>query len=299
MYVSNPPFAPLLAAAFQRLPYSILVYDLYPDVLVQHGVVDKNSFVATRWARRNQRVFGQADKVFTLSESMRTALRPYFIDNAAFQEKTVIIPNWADTDMVKPISRQSNNFLKNNALEENFIVLYSGNMGITHPLETLLDVAEKLIHQPDIVFVLIGNGAKRADLEKSATERQLSNVRFMPYQPFDQLSHSLSAADLNVIALDKAAATASVPSKTYYALAAGCALLAIGEAHSEVAQLIEQEQIGATYSQDDIDGIAQFILAMKNEHHTLQAMRERSSAAASHYTPLNAQQYPANWPSVK
>jgi glycosyltransferase involved in cell wall biosynthesis len=295
LYVSNPPFAPLLAPAF-RHRYAILVYDLYPDVLVNHGMLRADGLFARRWARRNLRSFEGADIVFTLSDNMKTALRPYFFSEKTWAKKSVVIPNWADTNLIKPIPKLENKFLKANDLLEKFVVLYSGNMGVTHPLETLLNVAERLRQQRDIVFVFIGDGAKRPDLERRAQAQQLDNVRFLPYQPFDQLSHSLSAADLNVIALDKAAASASVPSKTYYALAAGCALLAITEPTSEVSQLIEEHQLGAHFTQEQAADIARYIQTAQADPARLAATRQRAAQAAQQFTPRNAAYYADHWP---
>lgn len=139
LLVSNPPlnvFVPLVT----RKKYSYIVYDLYPDSLFSQGFIKKNSIIGRWWIKKTKKVFSNAECVFTLSEDMRSAVAQY-VD----VEKIKVIYNWVHTEHIKPIEKIDNIFLKEHHLEDKFIVLYSGNMGMTHDIDILVDVAKNLL----------------------------------------------------------------------------------------------------------------------------------------------------------
>jgi glycosyltransferase involved in cell wall biosynthesis len=297
LYVSNPPFGPLLAPLF-KMPYAILIYDLYPDILIHTGTLGTKSPVVRWWSRRNRKVFDRAEIVFTLSNSMRDAILPYFSDPKTGLGKIKVIANWADNQHIVPVPKSENPFLTTNGMEGKFIVLYSGNMGSTHPLEVLITVAEALKQHSEILFLFIGEGVKKTILEQLVKEKNLQNVAFLPLQPFDQIHFSLSAADLNVIALEENAASSSVPSKTYSALAAGSALLGITGQDSEVATLIEETKAGRSFRPTETEAIAEFILRMRAEPALCARYKNNALKASELFTPANAALYFETWSSL-
>jgi glycosyltransferase involved in cell wall biosynthesis len=139
-----------------------------------------------------------------------------------------------------------------------FVVLYSGNIGRAHDVTTLVEATKLLAPRTDIAFVFQGDGAKRAEL--ALATRGLPNVRFVPYQPREKLSESLSAADLHLITLAPNVLGLLEPSKLYGIMAAGRPSVYVGPPRSEVARTIQAEKIGACVENGDAAGLANAIL---------------------------------------
>lgn len=283
--VSNPPlnvFVPL----FTRKKFSFIVYDLYPDSLFSQGFVKRNSFLGRWWMTKNKQIFAKADCVFTLSEDMKKAVAQYVAE-----DKIKIVYNWAHNEHMRPIDKKENVFLADLKLQDKFIVLYSGNMGMTHDVDMLVDVADRLKENKTIHFLFIGEGAKKPIVEAKVARYRLENCSVLPYQPLEVLPYSMGAADLAVVTTDAKQSGLSVPSKTYTYLATGAALLCLAEENTELARLTRERRIGRCFVSQDLDGIAGYILQMVSDRRLLQEYKDNSRKASLRYTPENAQKY--------
>ena len=283
--VSNPPlnvFVPI----FTRKKYSFIVYDLYPDSLFSQGFVKRSSFLGRWWMTKNKQIFAKADCVFTLSEDMKKAVAQYVAE-----DKIKIVYNWAHNEHIRPIDKKENVFLADLKLQDKFIVLYSGNMGMTHDIDVLVDVADRLKENDKIHFLFIGEGAKKAVVEEKVARYGLKNCSVLPYQPLEVLPFSMGAADLAVVTTDAKQSGLSVPSKTYTYLATGAALLCLAEENTELARLTRERRIGRCFVSQDLDGIAGYILQMVSDRRLLQEYKDNSRKTSLMYTPENAQQY--------
>lgn len=283
--VSNPPlnvFVPL----FTRKKFSFIVYDLYPDSLFSQGFVKRNSFLGRWWMTKNKQIFAKADCVFTLSEDMKKAVAQYVAE-----DKIKIVYNWAHNEHIRPIDKKENVFLTDLKLQDKFIVLYSGNMGMTHDIDVLVDVADRLKENEKIHFLFIGEGAKKAVVEEKVARYGLKNCSVLPYQPLEVLPYSMGAADLAVVTTDAKQSGLSVPSKTYTYLATGAALFCLAEDNTELARLTRERRIGRCFVSQDLGGIAGYILQMVSDRRLLQEYKDNSRKTSLMYTPENAQQY--------
>lgn len=283
--VSNPPlnvFVPL----FTRKKFSFIVYDLYPDSLFSQGFVKRNSFLGRWWMTKNKQIFAKADCVFTLSEDMKKAVAQYVAE-----DKIKIVYNWAHNEHMRPIDKKENVFLADLKLQDKFIVLYSGNMGMTHDVDMLVDVADRLKENKTIHFLFIGEGAKKPIVEAKVARYGLENCSVFPYQPLEVLPYSMGAADLAVVTTDAKQSGLSVPSKTYTYLATGAALLCLAEENTELARLTRERKIGRCFVSQDLGGIARYILQMVSDRRLLQEYKDNSRKTSLMYTPENAQQY--------
>ena len=106
-------------------------------------------------------------------------------------------------------------------MQNKFIVQYSGNIGVTHNVETLIEIAELLKDNTDILFQIIGRGPRKSKLENLVKEKNLPNCVFLPFQTDDMFPYSLSAADVGVVILDETTSKGSVPSKSYNLMSYG------------------------------------------------------------------------------
>lgn len=249
---TDPPLLGVLGAILKRWHGCKLMYylqDLYPEVGIilgklRPGVVTSLLHTATQIGLRS------ADRVVVLGSDMRDRVIARGID----AEKIDIVPNWADTDLIQPSSRPSP-LQKQWSPHANFVVMYSGNLGLSQNLEPLLDVAEKFRDEP-VDFVLVGEGAAKEQLRQRSERAGLVNVRFLPYQPKDRLAESLGAADLHFIPLRRGLAGAIVPSKLYGILAAGVPYVAAVDTESETARVTAETGAGLVIPPDSAPALA-------------------------------------------
>ncbi len=123
------------------------------------------------------------------------------------------IPNFVDTDQLHPSDRMTD-YRAELGIGDAPVVLYAGNVGLSQSLDLVLGAARRC---PDVVFVINGDGAARPALETAAAD--LSNVRFVGYQPIERLPEVLASGDVHVVPLRAGLGDVSVPSKTYSSLA--------------------------------------------------------------------------------
>lgn len=281
MYVTNPPIS-YLASLVLKNPFSIIVYDTYPDALRNIGIKQGN-WLYNLWSKWNRKLFKKAKCIYTLSEGMADQLSTY-VDRECIE----VIPLWPASESFTPIEKEYNPFIKEHGLQDKFVVLYSGNMGYTHNVETLIEVANFLKSENNIHFLLIGDGKKKVELVRMAKEKQLDNCTFMDYQPFDVLPYSLASADLGVVTLNEETALTSVPSKTFNLLAVGAPLLCIAPKKSEIALIVAKYNNGLVCSATEPQIIADFIVSIANDKQKQKQMSLRSLQAAKEYTKENA-----------
>ncbi len=283
--VSNPPlnvFIPL----FTRKKYSILIYDLYPDSLVSQRFVKKDSFLAKWWAKQNKKVFAKAAHVFTISDDMKDAVAQY-----VEKEKILVIYNWAHNEHLQPIPKEQNAFLKEHGLQDKFIVLYSGNMGMTHDIDIIVDVAERLRMRDDICFLFIGEGAKKPLIEQKIQEYSLENCLILPFQPLEVLPYSMGAADVAVVTTDANQTGLSVPSKTYSYLSVGAALLCLADKQSELGRMMNEHHVGRCFDRHEIEEMSSYLEEMADNKVVAEEYRMNSRRLSLDYTPENARAY--------
>ncbi|RPA66597.1 glycosyltransferase WbuB [Cyclobacteriaceae bacterium YHN15] len=280
--VSNPPFAPLIPL-FCSNAYKILIYDIYPDALVEFGYLNKGSFLIKRWEKANRKVFASAQKVYTLTEGM--ALRVSHYVNI---EKIQVVPIWTDNAFLKPIPKGKNPFIKEMGWQGKFIVLYSGNLGKSHPVEILVELA-KQCKEPEIHFVIIGGGDKYEMLRQMIQDFDLSNMELLPWQPTEKLPHTLTAADLALVTLSEESAELSIPSKTFNLMSVGVPVLGIAPSDSALAELIKSEKIGQNFDKNKVDEILDFIISMYKNPDLREKLIENILTCSSKFGPENAE----------
>lgn len=301
LVVSNPPLAPLLAPLARR-PFSLLLYDLYPQVLAQLQPQHPMqrwllSLVVRLWEQANRIVFARAERVFTLSEAMAGELRPAFASDAIWRSKVVVIPPWADTTHLRPIPPANNPFRRLHGLDGRLLVVYSGNLGFTHPLEPLVEAAGRL--KGSVQVLVIGTGPKRGGLEQLACQLKLAPqaLRFLDPLSRDQLPFGIAAAALAVVALDGPAAAASLPSKTFTALACGTPLLVLAPLDSALSALVRKHGCGVVVSPgpNAASELVAVITALADDPERRSELAAAALSASHHFTPMNADLLVEEW----
>ncbi len=178
-------------------------------------------------------------------------------------DKIHVIHNWADHTRIQPKTKDQNWFAQDHGFDQIFTVLYSGNMGRCHDIETLHETICLLRDQP-IRFLFIGGGAKREILEKQVKEAGLTNICFLPYQEWENLPYTLTACDLSLVTISKGMEGLVVPSKLYSSLAIGRPVAAICESHSYLVNILSDANCGQTFINGDAQGLANYILTLSH-----------------------------------
>jgi glycosyltransferase involved in cell wall biosynthesis len=236
--------------------------------------------------RSNRKMFNNAAHVFTLSDGMKDQLK--YISR---HEQVKVVPVWTNTTFFSDISRQKNIFIKNNQLEGKFIVGYSGNLGKTHPVEKILEIAEYLKENKDIQFLIIGGGEKKEALQKIQRAKQLPNLKILDFQETKIFPHVLASMHIGVVTLETNAKDLSVPSKTFDLMSAGKPILSIAGKDSELATIITTNQIGQNFDEKaSIKEMAAYILKLKRNLDIYAEISRNSKENSLRYTQENAKQ---------
>ncbi|NET50466.1 MAG: glycosyltransferase family 4 protein [Merismopedia sp. SIO2A8] len=286
LVTTAPPFMPIVAYLAYRLlgiPYVCVLYDLYPDIATQLGVIPPNHWITRLWHRLNQSIWTSAQQIIVLSDSMKERVIANCPDLPA--SNISVIHSWADPNHIQPRPKHSNWFAREHELVHRFTVLYSGNMGRCHDIETIVDAMQYLKHEP-IQFVFIGGGAKQPMLEKQVATLGLANVRFLPYQSKEDLPFSLTACDLALVSVSEEMGELVAPSKLYSALASGRPIAAICSPNSYLNPLIATAGCGATFANGQGKKLADYIAYLNSDR----TMAKRLGAAGrqymeTHFTP--------------
>lgn len=226
----------------RRGPLVFNIQDIFPDAAVETGAITNRRIIAVAsWLERFS--YRRAAAVTVLSDDLH--------DNVAAKlprsrrDRVHVIPNFVDTAFIQPGPRLTT-YRTEHDIGAEPVVMYAGNVGFSQSLELLLAAAAEL---PDVTFVINGDGAARASLEQQAG--QLSNIRFVGYQPKERLPEVLASADVHVVPLRAGLGNVSVPSKTYSILAAGRPVLAAIDPGTEVPRMIRAAGAGVVVPPDD------------------------------------------------
>jgi hypothetical protein len=238
------------------------------------------------WSALNRRSFRKAWRVFTISEPMADVLSKY-MDRG----RLIVHPIWSIFQENARIADADNPFIEMHSLANKFVVQYSGNIGVTHNVEALIDVAERLKGNEQILFQIIGRGPRQPLIERLIGERGLRNVQMLPFQPDEMFPYSLSAADLGVVILHESVGRGSVPSKTYNLMSFGVPALYIAATDSELARYARDYEHAKCFRAEQLGDIAEFIfdLAASDDKHC--EMRERAANAATNFRRSNADRF--------
>ena len=253
-----PPQGGILAAKIARAkkcPFIYKVLDLYPDVAVTLARLRERSFIHRRWLRWDTLAMQNAAAVVTISTPISDRIARLRNINP---KKLYTIHDGYDPARIAP--PQQNRFRQQHVPEGKFVVQYAGNMGLSHPFETILASAKLLADsQPDILFQFIGDGPNRSQLESGATK----NMSRIPFQPAEKLGEVLATADVGLICQEEKMFDQALPYKIYALLAAGKPCIFIGSDQSEIARWLLTAGAGRVISQGDANGLAGAIVDLR------------------------------------
>jgi glycosyltransferase involved in cell wall biosynthesis len=235
--LTTPPLLPIAGYIAKRVKgqsYGIWSMDLHPDAEVAAGIFTEDSIPARTLHAVNNASYRSADFVVDLGRYMKRRL----LQKQVAQARLHTIPVWSDREEIFPVSHEENPLRSELGLEDKFVVMYSGNAGLAHRFEEILAAVKQLQSHPDIEFLFVGEGPRKEEIQAFADQHQLSNLRYLPYFPREQLKNSLSIADVHLMSLRREMAGIAVPGKLYGIMAAGRPVVMVGPHASESAETI-------------------------------------------------------------
>ena len=288
--LTDPPIiglAALLTARRSGAKFVFVCQDIFPEVT--RLLEDFHSETLNRVLDRiNRFLIRQADRVVTVGETMRERV---IAGKGADPQKVTVIHNWADCSTIIPGPRQ-NPFSMAKGLDEKFVVMHSGNIGLSQGLETVIQAAMDLREFKDIQMVFVGDGVKRPLFEEQVRAMGLQNVSFLPYQPKERLVESFATADVFIVSLKRGLAGYIVPSKLYGILAAGRPYVAAVEEECEVAGITKKHDCGLLAEPGNPGDLAKKILTLYHDRALARRLGENARKAALHYDrPIGVRAY--------
>jgi len=235
------------------------VQDIHPDLAIESGVLRNPAGI--RFAKGLEKwVYGLADRIVVISDGFKRNLTAKGVPGRRIE----VIPNWVDTDFLRPLPKD-NPVSRKHGLSDKFVVMYSGTVSISsnRALERVLEAARDLAPERDVLFVIVGEGLKKRELEARAEALGLGNAVFLPFQPYEDLPALLASSDVLLVPLDEEKSQLSVPSKLYHFMAAGRPILGLAAPGSEVAAVLRETGGGWSVPPGDVEGIARAVLEIK------------------------------------
>ena len=273
--LTTPPLISLLGSMVKILRGSrhfIWEQDIYPDVAISlnyfqaGGVADRLVGLLADFSRRH------ADGILALGTCMRDRL----IDRGVPAEKIYITENWANGEAITPMARPGD--------PSRLVVLYSGNFGLAHDLDTLAGAMLRLKDDPRFHFIFVGSGIKRQQLAKFCAAQDIHSLELRPYVDRDKLNEGLAVGDVGLVTQSEDCWGSVVPSKVYGILAAGRPVLFIGPRRATPARTIDLHRCGWHVNCGDVEGLTDLLLELASDLGAVRAAGGRArQALMEHY----------------
>ena len=288
---STPPTQGALAALVKKFKHKPFVYnlqDIFPDSLVGTGLAKKGGLLWKIGRVIENFTYRNADKIIVISEDFKRNIMAKGVP----EEKIEVIYNWVDEEAVVDVSREENKLFDKYGLDRSkFYVTYNGNIGLTQNMDMLLEVAKELQQScgssspmgvqsaearsmqqscgssnpadgsKDIHFVLVGEGAYKAEVKKRIKEQGITNVTLLPFQPYEDISHVFSLGDVSLVISKPGVGANSVPSKTWSIMSASRPVLANFD-ENELKTIIENNHCGIFTKAGDKKAFKEAILKL-------------------------------------
>lgn len=270
VFVESPPlfigFTTLFTKWVKGAKIIFNVSDLWPESAVSLELVTNKQLIAMAESLERT-MYKSSWKISTQTEGIIDSLKSRGIP----EEKMVFLPNGVDPDLFTPHEPDAE-LVEKLKLQGKYVILYAGTMGYAHGLEVALQAAELLEKsEPDIVFLFVGDGSEKPRLVEMAREKQLSNVRWVDFQPITEMHRYYSLSSLNLSTLRRYKLSEGVrPSKVFPGLASAKPIIYVGE--GEGARIVEESGGGVVIPPEEPELLVQAILNLKKDPESCQAM---------------------------
>lgn len=259
LMASSPPLfiglAGWILSAFHRIPWTFDIRDIWPELAVEAGEFAPTSAIV-RWGERLERfLYRSAQHITVVTEAKRQKL---LVKNVP-PHKLGVVPNGVDLDWLQQ-HLDGVSATADLGLNDKFIVIYAGLIGVFQHLDIAIDAAVALRTHPKIHFLIVGEGVKRVELEERVTQEKLSNVTFLPPQPREAIPSLLKSSQVSLVPLVNAQLVDAVPTKMLEAW--GCERPVLLVASGEAKRLVDESGGGVVIAPGDAQQLAAAILEL-------------------------------------
>lgn len=255
-----------LIAKLKRSKTVFHVQDLQPDAAIDLGML-KKGLLTDALFHIERLTYRLVDRVSTLSQGMLNKIAGKKVD----PDKLFIFRNWANDDQIVPMTK-STSYRRDMGYEDKFIVMYSGNMGVKQGLGVLLEAASFLRDVNDIVFLIVGDGGEKQNLQRHADELKLTKVTFLPVQPYGKLAELLASADVAIVPQKKGVNDIVLPSKLANIMASRRPIIVAAPMDSELGRIVLESKSGLRVEPGEPARMAEAIKRLYEHPHECEEM---------------------------
>lgn len=261
MFISStPPIQGAMAACVKKIRHIPLVYnlqDIFPDSLVGTGLAKKGGLLWKIGRVIENFTYRNADKIIVISEDFKRNIMAKGVP----EEKIEVIYNWVDENAVKPVNDEDNPlFDEFDVSREKFRVVYAGNLGNAQNIQIIMDAATRLREHDNIQFIIFGKGGLESEIRKQIDEKNLTNIKQLPLQPYERVSYVYSLGNVDVVSCKSGLGGSAMPSKTWSIMSTGRPVLASFD-EGELKDILEKNHCGVFTQANNID---EFVAAIEN-----------------------------------
>lgn len=257
--VSNPPINSFIGLWLKKKFGAKFVYmewDIYPQIIEQSISALPVKLVCKMWHMANNRALPKIDRMLTIGECMKQSI----CEPVCKPINISVVPIYTDIIRMNPISKTENPFRIEHSLQDKFVVIYSGKMGIGHRIPLILDAAKCLENEyPEVVFLMIGFGPGYEDTKKRI-EEGAKNIILMEPQPDSVFPYSMASGDIGIVSEEAELAKLFLPSKSYDMMACGMPIVGICTECDDLQHLIEDNGVGLCVKDGSAQTLAERII---------------------------------------
>jgi colanic acid biosynthesis glycosyl transferase WcaI len=268
----------VLVAQWYRRPLVLNLQDILPDAAVHVGLITSQKLIQV-FQKLEAFAYKNATKISVIADGFTQNL----LEKKVAADKIVEIPNWVDVNFIKPLPQENNDFRHQYQLEDKFIVMYSGNIALTQPMEILINAAAKLQHIPDIAIVIVGKQEALTRLSEYCERKEIKNVVLCPFEPREKLPEMLAAANVGMVIQKSNVIAFNMPSKIQVLLASGRAIIGSVPETGTAARAIQESGGGIIVPPENATELAKAILELYSHPEQVEKLGKKGREYAEKY----------------
>ena len=260
---TTPPFLGILVSKVckvKRRKFIYILLDILPEGLIRLGKISRRNMLIKIWQRQFVSALKKSEKIVAIGRD----IKQYVIDICQdCSMKTEYIPHWQDDNLIFPLDLDKNEFLLEKGLRNQFIVQYSGNIGIWNEVRTMGKAVKR--NADNVFFIFVGDGIRKKELLNEFELENQQNVLMLPFQDSNRFNNVLNASHVHLVTLKEGLEGMAVPCKIYGILASGRPVIALVPDNSEIGLVVKEENCGIVVNPEDTDGLINAINLLKND----------------------------------
>ncbi len=286
---TSPPWAGVLGMRYHaqnQVPFVLWLHDIYPDVAVRLGAL-RSHFLRRALHEQSVRTYRAAARIVAPAKSMAGTLAAHGVA----ENKLRVIPNWANLDEIRAAPVHSCRFRGEQGWSEDPVLMYAGNMGRAHEIDTMLALAALLQKkEPSMRLVVVGDSPRHTRFMEEAKRLNMTRITRLPAQPRSRLGELLGAADAHLVAQKVELEGLVVPSKFYGCVAAGRPVIFVGPRSSEIARQVLDAHLGTVIepggAEAEVSHAKKTLFMARHEEGAVSRLRQWAEEHASHRVRL-------------